>query len=246
MLSVSLLIVASCKKSNPTEEDKQPNCQLTEVSWSNDDAKTIYSYNPDGTVSNSKFTDDSYSEVFTYSKNQIIVIEKDWHNTAGLTHKYDLDPQGRVTKHTKGYNGTSSVTTTTYIYNLEGYLIEENEVEGITSKITKHTYSNGNLVSSNDGTYTTTFTYNNDLALENFYHDYMGRGLPKFYDSPLQKYFGKLSKNQLSKTTYSIDHYVEYTYEKDDMGNVVKVKRKDFNPNGGDSSYIATNKYSCK
>ena len=235
-----MLIVASCKKSPTTpERERQTTCQLTEVTWSNDPVKTIYLYDVNGKPTGSKYEDNSYEESYTYSTNQIVRVAKDWNNPTGWTYKYDLDAKGRIIKETYNTNGQTSFTVTEYTYNADGYIAEKKVVNGAK---TTFTYTDGNLTSYNDGSGAVTITYGTDIVQSNFYHDYVPRGLPDFYETPLQSYYGKLSKNLASKVTYSNGEYVNFNYEKDHLGNLTKVT---VNYKNGYSFY-STNTYTCR
>lgn len=241
MLSaVCLLIVASCKKTPSTpENERQTTCQLTEVTWSNDPAKTLYVYDDNGKVSSSKFDDNAYNESYTYSTNQIVRVVKDWNNPTGWTYKYDLDAKGRIIKETYNTNGQTNFNITEYTYNSDGYMTEKKVVNGAK---TTFNYTDGNLTTYNDGSGAVTITYGTDVAQINFYHDYVPRGLPDFYETPLQSYYGKLSKNLPSKVTYSNGDYVNFTYEKDHIGNITRVNVT--SKNG--YSFYSTYSYTCK
>lgn len=239
MLSaLCLLIVASCKKDEKTD-DQAPDCLITESTKTSSMGKTekaLITYNADGKVSNVKFTEgnNAYEMNYTYSNLQIKTVETDGDDT--YTTIYSLDAQGRIVS--RAYDGGDPVI---YTYNADGYLSEINEW-GII--ITKYSYTNGNLTTESKGNLIKTYTYGKEPSKGNFFHE---GGIA--YESLLVNYFGKRSMYLPSKCTNTYNYARNaaeeelYTYEKDANGNITKVS---FSRTNDDYSYVVSSKYNCK
>lgn len=246
MLSAAcLLIVASCKKDNKTDDDQANDCQLTESVYTEpgDDTQTsAFTYNAEGKVTKVKVTEedvnDNYEITYTYSGSKITAVDKD--RDGSTTSTYNLDAKGRIASETYG-NGQY---TRTYTYNTEGYIVEHqvSNVEGTYKEVRKYNYTNGNLTSIVYGNGATdNLIYGTELAKDNFVSE-----REFVFDSPLRSLYGKTSKNLIAKFVESPGSggvYEEaYTYEKDAKGNITKVSVLS---NDGDS-YMITSKYNCK
>ncbi|TCC98657.1 DUF4595 domain-containing protein [Pedobacter hiemivivus] len=243
MLSaLCMLIVASCKKDKT--DDKVADCLLTESTYTGEDGHTrnsIFTYNTEGKVIKVKGGEggpnDDLEVTYTYSNSKIIEVQTQHGQSFTIT--YTLDGQGRIVHQTneQGY-------VDTYIYNAEGYLVE---IQGYNADATaaynsKYSYTNGNLTSIDSGnSYTINYIYGAELANDNFVNE---EEFP--FDNVLRKFFGKTSKNLVSKlveTSGSGNPFEEtYTYEKDANGNITKVSALS---NDGDS-YTMVSKYTCK
>lgn len=248
LLSLSLLIMSSCKKDkndNTKQPDKTINtCLLTEGTYTakrtgvGQVGKAIYTYDDKGRVSTLKWDspNNPYVAQYTYSNDQI--TEK-VNNTVYIT--YQLDAGGRVIKAV--YAETHKEIN--YTYNTDGYLIQEVSTDGSSSK---YAYTGGNLTSdaytdSNPNySHTATIQYTNDAAQNNFIDKQLVNWLPQHYNNALKAYFGKASKNLPLKSFDSNGFYENYTYEKDAKGNILKFTTTDKYEFG----YVLDMKYSCK
>ena len=206
-----LLIVASCSKSKdePTDEQLQ-DCLTSEVLI--DGSTDFFTHDQNGNVLT--WTHDGGLDKRTYTYNNATITMR---TTGVYSETYQLS-QGRI----------NSSDYYKYSYNKDGYLTEvRNEVtNGNTIKVnsTRLTWTSGNLTKTeelqdNNVVGTTTFEYSNETRPSN-YIDY-GFGIP--YDSNLAKYFGKQSKNLISKVTSPNIDPLSFKYSKDANGNVTKV-----------------------
>ncbi|MBB6130965.1 hypothetical protein [Mucilaginibacter lappiensis] len=245
LLSVSLLIVTSCKKDNNKQPDKkEETCSLTEGTYTakrtgvGQVGKTTYTYDDKGRVSTLKWdsANDPYLDQYTYANDQITVKRN---NGAIITYK--LDNSGRIIKAIYA----DSHQETNYTYNTDGYLIQEVSTDGSSSK---YTYTDGNLTSdaytdSNPNySHTATIQYTTDTAKNNLIDEQLVNWLPQHYNKALKAYFGKASKNLPLKSFDSNGFYENYTYDKDAKSNIVKFTTTDKYEFG----YVLDVKYSCK
>lgn len=258
MLSVlCLLIVASCKKDKKTD-DQVAECLLTESSYvdeaSGENETILYSYDADGRVIGMKFKKGGVIEndeyLFTYSKTQIVKVKKN--QTGSITTIYKLNDKGQIVS--EQYGNDSYVTI--FTYDVDGYLVESKygSIDDANMLSTKYRYTNGNLTrvdygngSYIDYTYSTEIATNTGFAAKNYF--YRARFT---INSPLKNYFGKQSKNLVSKGRYYYGlydtgddayAYVETnTYEKDAKRNIIKIS----SVSNQNYKYTVSSKYSCK
>jgi len=233
--AVCLLMVASCKKDKGTEtEEQQKTCQLTESTFTStggDSEKATFTYDDKSRVKQITYSDGSIDS-YVYSDTQIILTA-----SGNVVTTYKLDANGRITS--ESYNDNASKFN--YTYNNDGYLIEEAEVVGVNTSKTKYTYTNGNLTLVDFGTEKVTVSYNSEPATSNFFTD-TDDDLPNSINGVLKNYFGKPSKNLVSKAIYDGGYAESYSYEKDADGNLSKIS---VTATGG-QGYILSNKFSCK
>lgn len=245
LLSVSLLILTSCKKDKDKQPDKKEEvCSLTEGTYTakrtgvGQFGKTTYTYDDKGRVSTFKWNavNNPYTEQYTYSNDQITATINN-----GLIITYKLDNAGRISKASYS-DGSKEIN---YTYNVDGYLIQEASTDGSSSK---YTYTDGNLTTdaytdkNPEYSHTATIAYNNDAAKNNFIDEQAVNWLPKHYNAALKAYFGKTSKNLPSKSFDSNGFYENYTYDKDAKGNIVKFTTTDKYGFG----YVLDMKYNCQ
>ncbi|RZL33785.1 MAG: hypothetical protein EOO96_11505 [Pedobacter sp.] len=221
---VAIISFSGCKKNTP-EDPITDNCKLTNVERSN---KGFPDYNATITYEGDKIkTISSGSEIitYTYGANTITIKNND---------QYTYDDEvltlvgGKISKlEVGGY-------TNNYNYNSEGYLIGIDTYEGqqLIERLTL-TYTNGNLTSSLSGDPAlfirkeTTYEFSSELSKPNFF---LNTPHLNAYDTAIVgDYLGKLSKNQLVKSTSKT--YVQgtvspisttvntYQYTKDATGN---------------------------
>lgn len=234
------MFLYSCKKENEQgERKKNGNCFLTESSITAPDgnAEAIYSYDNTGRVT--KIQGGVMAANYAYSSNQIIEIR----NRNSFTYK--LDASGKIISSIN--SGSDYKDEYEYLYNSEGYIIETKikrfyDTEYRTYE--KYSYTNGNLTSffnslSNSNSI---ITYSSELSSDNFFIDPELSRFPRFYNHPLQGYFGKQSKNLASKLSYHEVHSQSYIYQKDTKGNITQVSIS-YSQGGG---VIFNNKYICK
>jgi len=233
--AVCLLIVASCKKDKGTEpEEQSKTCQLTESSFiatGGDTEKATFAYDEQGRVKTVTYSDGS-TDSYSYSTTQIVLTA-----SGNVVTTYKLDGNGRITS--ESYNDDPSKIN--YTYNNNGYLAEETEVFSSSTSTTKYTYTGENLTLVDFGTEKIVVSYSTETATANFFTE-TDDDLPASVNGVLKSYFGKPSKNLVSKATYDGGYAESYTYEKDANGNLTKIS---VNATGG-QGYILTNKYSCK
>lgn len=242
MLSATmLLIVASCSKSkdNPTDETKTKTCKQIETKF--DDGTVFqYAYDDKGRVVTwKKVWSGGSTETITYeySANEIVETGKD--GTYTNVTKHTLDASGRITTSATTNSYDSSVYTTTYTYDANGYLIQIKEGSGTTN----FTYTNGNITSIDDGSRTYTITYGTDTYNGGFFRYNTNDTFPEELETPLFSYYGKRSKALPIKSviTYGSSQTTEtYTYEKDANGNITKFVNS---IKQGSNTYISTMQY---
>jgi hypothetical protein len=225
LLSVFL---SACSKTKENTETKPSGCTLTslrELFQGTTTRAFFYTYDSQGRVSRIDFdqkTSATY-ETYTYSADKIIVG-----GTAlgGGTSEYVLDGKGRVIR-----NGSM-----TFQYNSEGYLAQAAEVNGPHSTTLTFTYQAGNLSRVDQvGHYggpqpvTTILLYEYDLSQ-------IGGGAAAANPinsfgtsrSVLGAYFGKSSKNLVTKETAKTSNFADevrtHTYLRDNKGNITTIK----------------------
>lgn len=215
-----LLIVASCSKNNenPTEETKT--CRQTEAKF-NDGTVFQYTYDDKGRVVTWKQVwsgGTSETTTYQYSANEIIETEK-----GGYTNviKHTLNASGNITSSSTTHGYDNSVSTTTYTYDANGYLIQI--MDG--SETTKFTYTSGNLTTIVDAYSTYTIAYGADTYNGGFLRYNTNDTFPEELETPLFSYYGKRSKALPTKSTITRggnETTETFTYEKDANGNITK------------------------
>lgn len=230
-----LLLVTSCSKKNSNETpETTKRCLLTETTFTikgGESGKNTFIHDDKGRVLTGKYGDASMDQ-YTYTNEQITLKTVD-----GIITTYKLDSKGRII--TETYSDSKSRID--YSYDTEGYLTAEVELNGTQTATTKYTYTNGNLTSIDYGADKTTISYNNDPAQENLHID-MDTDLPNFHSGVLKLYFGKPSKNLVSKITSNDGYSESYIYEKDTNGNITKISMLASDSKG----FTVDNKYTCK
>lgn len=235
MLSViSMLIVASCKKETPKEDETKETCQMTSatVKSSYNGNQSSYTdshtYDEKGRITKVKDTY-GYETNYSYSNTQIIE-ESPLHDGSYSKSIYQLDASGKIVSAAMQYtyNGNNEIYSLKYFYNSDGYLSETQDTydSGPNAYTTfyKYNYTNGNLTSNvrtsnnpnSSGPKTIVIAYTNDLAPSSFFYNY-DEDMPN--TGILKAYFGKTSKNLIS----TIGLYQSYTYQKNAEGNVSQM-----------------------
>lgn len=155
-----LLLSLSCGK-----KGSSPSCKLIEIVDAQGPGATTYDirYNSTGQIATIQASGDSnYSQTFTYSGN-LIMINTTSASGAGsdsiilngnnlIAYSQSKDPGGNITLDTYTYNGSGELLSSTA------------QVNGGAITTTTYTFSNSDLVSSFDGTTTTSYSYNTGKA----------------------------------------------------------------------------------
>lgn len=241
--AVCLLLIVSCKKKSAKEDERKLPCQMTSVTGksSNNGEPTsstdTYSYDDKGRII--KIKDNSGYEInYSFSSSQIIE-ESPLYGTSSYKKNYQLDASGKIVSANMKYSldGSDAYYSIKYLYNSEGYLSEMHQTdkgttgtyEG-TTDLDKYNYTNGNLTSilriyagQLGNTRTIAISYTNELAPSNFVTAY-DREILNI--EILKAYFGKTSKNLISKIDDDRKSAVSlYTYQKNSEGNVNQMTK---------------------
>ncbi|MET4140130.1 hypothetical protein [Pedobacter sp. UYP1] len=224
LISVTALFIASCKKDDKDPEIELPpvkvdGCVLKENSYTILDGlgtgakgKINYTYDSKARVVTAKYGDSL--NLYSYSTDQIILKKAN-----GTTTTYQLDASGRIVKET--YSDNTNIKD--YIYNPEGYLAIEVLKKGETYLKSEYLYTAGNLTSTlENGREVLRISYKDELSQKNFIDEGKNE-LPLFYNGILRPYFGKASKNLPDLTVRGPAYYQDYTYKKDDKGNIINI-----------------------
>lgn len=233
---IAISIFLSCKKSSNSDEQKDGtlnSCTLSEIAISNGD-KITFTHDDKANLKTVSYENENITSTYTYTA--ATIIQNSSAGSHNDTQTYLLDAQSRI----------KSQGNRTFKYGAEGYLIEE----AYEQTIIKYNWTNGNLTkierSDEWGIYNTT---NIEYSPESRPTDFAGifaialRTDVRAEDGMLVRYFGKQSKNLISRITESYSSYRgSYTYSKDNKGNVIKMTRKD--ENGKEIVY--SYKYTCR
>jgi hypothetical protein len=233
LLSASMLIVASCEKSEK-ESDRFSGCLLISVQsgeGSNYKPSRSFSYDEKGRIVEVKDEDGLVDQTYKYTANQI--IRNGYLHVGSVINTYNLDASGKVISSTERFpsNYLDADSDTEYIYNSEGFLIQVKR-KGISdnqSYVENYGYTNGNLTSTSGGfyKYKKVIYYNDDVDRWYFHNKNHSDGV-RDVDPYLRNFFGKNSKNLISKIEYFGEYgYGNYSenllYEKDKSGNITKL-----------------------
>jgi len=170
MICALVLVIASCKKN----ADKKPDCKIVTLTDVYNTTTTIYnvSYNNDGKIST--LTTGSSLSVFTYAGNTII-INKTNGGSFSERDSVTVDNNGKALNIRQYYDqAATNWDNTIYDYDGNGDLLksEETSSSSSTPQTTLFTVTNGNLVSIQTPTYTTTLEYFTDKQAQA--GDYLG------------------------------------------------------------------------
>ncbi|PYF74322.1 DUF4595 domain-containing protein [Pedobacter nutrimenti] len=235
LLPLLVLLITSCKKNNKPTDAIKNNCLLAESSYklklNAGSGLTQYTYDQQGRVTTVKYN--GTLDQYVYSNDQILLKKN-----SGLIVTYKLDAAGRIIR--ESYSDHPDKID--FIYNAEGYLIQSAETLGNYTFVTKYAYTNGNLSTVEDRRGILNIFYNNDAAANNFIDDHGDENeLPAHYNGPLKYYFGKTSKNLISKIADNHGYTEEYIYQKDTRGNIAALQVNASNGKG----YVLQLKYNC-
>lgn len=232
ILMLSLFLLTACSKSD--SDDSQPattTCTVKTMEYlenNKSDDKLFLTYNDKGKVIRIDHgtANSADYETYDYQTGKIVLFDKIASSGKSETITFNLDANSRIT----------SVDGYTFKYNADGYLSESKETGSGFTSTTTYTYTGGNLTKidyvDTYGTTTekssTTIDYNTDAyqsiggygsALANFSFNEYGA---------LIDYYGKPSKNLISKDTFKSTGYPDdvttYTYVKDEKGKVTSMK----------------------
>ncbi|WP_293302615.1 DUF4595 domain-containing protein [Pedobacter sp. UBA4863] len=233
---IAISVFASCKKSsndNDVKNGTPKNCALSEVIIGNN-GNVKFTFDDKGNLTAVTYGNENITSSYIYTTSTIT------QNSSAGSHNdmrtYLLDAQGII----------KSQGERSFKYNSEGYLIEES----YGKTIIKYSWSNGNLskIERSDewGIYNTTnLEYSSETRPSNFV-DIFALALRtdvRVEDGILAKYFGKQSKNLISKITESYSYYRgTYSYTKDNNGNIINMTKKD----GDGRETVYTYKHTCK
>jgi hypothetical protein len=153
---VSLFLSPSCSK----KSSNTPACQIITITDQNGTSTTTYNitYNNQGKISTEEYAQSgtNYTRVFTYSGNTEILTTSG--GGASTVDSITLNSSGLIESDYFSYTG--NLTVTTYTYSGTELQKEVQVANGGTPATTTFTWSNGDVVSSNDGTTTASYTYN--------------------------------------------------------------------------------------
>ena len=248
LLLITVLFTACKKKKNADSPTQNESCQISKIEDTNEKEKRILTldYDDKGNVVKFVAGDKKFTQTYTYSKQSI--INKEPSDDDGIrTTTYSLDDSGKITSAEESISKATGNTITkniTYNYTKDGYLsgyTEKNTYDN-TILTTTYTWKNGNIISYQEGLNpTVSFEYGTETYPINFLTGDFEYGRPVF----LIKYFGKTLKNLPSRITKG-EGTGEYTYQKDDKGNITKVSRVFKIPKGKDESWFTVYHYNCK
>lgn len=249
-LIIGLFSILSCSKDDDNSTPSSTATDLTGckvISITNDNYKTVYAYNTNGTIKNitEYYTSDTTSpvEIYTYTHNSGTIT---YVNKSGRERgNYTINAVGKVTSSTINYyNGqdptvATSGVMTSYEYDANGYLNRRILTSASASGSSTTTYSyiwmNGNIaneISVNQGgsTSNTAYTYYTDKS--NAFSSL----------TSLTEFTGPDSKNLVKSTTNAITGSAmdSYSYEFDASGKPVKTTVTD-----NSNTYTFTSIFMC-
>lgn len=249
MLSAALITVSSCKKDKKNDPIIDPTvdvpaCLTTKTTFKYFGGESVlnFTYDNSGRVILEKTPVDGFETSYTYTNNQIVKVAKE-PNSQTFTHTYNLDASGKV------ITATATDYKAEYTYNSDNYLIEIKETYTLPNKTIiedkKFSYTDGNLTSIKSDDETATLTYGTALAKANFLSP-VESVFAEELTGPLRKYFGKTSKNLITKISYSDSAtYQTWSYESDNKQNITKVTGVSV-PADPNLAFTATAAYTCK
>ena len=225
--AVAVISIAGCKK-NTDQPASEKLCKLTGVVHNKNNSgfetKVYIDYDKAGSIIKttvSSTTDFMLVATFVYTTDKITIQYSGSRNSEGIL----VLVNGRVTKNKEG-----SFYDEEYTYNEEGYLIQVKKSNG---EVKTMTYTGGNLtkVVTINGEYKRIADYEYSSELAN-------RAVLSYlsiYNFPTSKYYGKVSRNLVTKRTitdnysgtipYLVTNSISlrsistYTYTKDSAGN---------------------------
>jgi hypothetical protein len=157
-----LLLSLSCRKKSST-----PSCKLIEIVDAQGLGATTYDirYNSAGQIATIQATgDSSYSQTFTYTGNLIMISTN---SAAGAGTDSVVLNGNTLISYSQSKDPAGNITIDTYTYDGSGELMSSTaQVNGGAITTTTYTFSNGDLISSFDGTTTTSYSYNTAKAFE--------------------------------------------------------------------------------
>ncbi len=252
ILMLSLCIaLSSCSKSDDSKPETKQTCKIASMEYIEAgvfDEKQVFTYDDKSRVTSVAYTGiDIPTATITYAAGKITVKTKDYQ------HEYGTDASDRIVK----------ADDRNYKYNADGYLIEEKSTRLDYPFTRSYSYTDGNLVKTD---YVVEETYNNTkykttevITLE-YSKDIAGTANPYLwleYETFLAGYFGKASKNLVSKVTVKTTDFTNgaqtrtyqdvhtITYKKDDKGNVTSVIDV-FSGRDGNYTNTINLSYECK
>jgi hypothetical protein len=203
VLVFSQLIAPSCSKKS---SGSTPACQIITIVDQLGTTTTTFNitYNNAGQISTEQYVNSgtNYNKVFTYISSTENITTNN--GTTTTTDSITQNSDGLIES---DYN-QSGTTQTVSLYTYSGTELQKEvtTVNGGTPVTTTYTWSNGNPVSSSDGTTTTTYTYNTKPTEVGDY----------FQIVQLLNYGGTFVKTANQLTGYSVGSTIEnvnYTYD---------------------------------
>lgn len=242
---VVALVFIGCDKDKTNEEGFIGTCELYQINNSGDPTKTNFEYDENGKITQVLYersgedpTSDRYK--YTYSKNNIN-LEILSNGKISDVIIYELDGNKNVIK--KVANGQQN----TYKYNSQGYLLSIS----LLQRTVNMTYADGNLSQVKSSYYTNNVEYNtkeNRVPFsEHEFYVFEEGPMSNLEDAILyeQGYFGKVSKNQLLKSSDPYDGNFSYSFNKNENGKALSAQS--IGVLGGFSTpFIGTLSYSYK
>jgi hypothetical protein len=225
LLTLSIaLIFSSCGKSNEEPSVEGKTCQISIAANEN------HKYDAEGRLINISNSADPAGVNITYSKDMITILGSNKIPNIKL-----ILVNGRVTEAT---TVSSSTTNYEFSYDMDGYMSKAVMFSGGEVHTYTYSYTGGNLtriegtkLSSGKLSNHPTITVEHSTELASNIAE-IGIPIEKpfiFSRYKVDKYFGKQSKNLVSKVT-ELGTSVSFTYTKDVNGNITSVKRSDSNP----------------
>lgn len=253
MAFTALVMLGGCKKNkdNSDKDSLSGDCLLMQTRYEDGGITETYTYDDKRRLL--KWAEYDNVHTYTYTSDKIIENVK---GISTYTNTYSFNAQGRISSVT--FNGENYAYTYFYTYNADGHLSSIKTDYGRI--MNKYTWENGNLIKDeqfhafSDGNQTNTLpsdiiTYEysadvrplNGLHIANpFDHSYYGL-------SHISQYLGKQTKNLVVKTTASfVNKPSDYTYAKDNKGNIISLSYTYNNGSYGVRAETAKYVYDCK
>jgi len=226
-----------------------------------DAANEEFSYDGQGRIIRYKRTaattyDESYTIAYDYDESGITETYTNEEYNERNVRRYTFGSDNMIVSSTMVENDFDTERTVTYEYDGQGYLLKKHvrteDRNEIYETILLYTYEDGNLITidqdmNGDGRqiYTTNITYTKQPQKAFIFHN----GYPVLQEQydPLQRYFGKPSKNTIASIReflgFGYANY-QYSYRQNEHGFVERVEKKTDSNQG--QEFIMTYVLNCR